>query len=338
MDAERFLTVTAAEVLTGIWVDPEAGSVSLREFAERWYQATVHLKPKTRAGYRSLLDSRILPPLGHLQLRRLDPLTLQTWISDLQHVGLSSSRIRQARNVLHSILELAVDSALLTRNAAARVKSPPLRRSERRYLTPTQIERLATATPTPYDTLTYLLAYTGLRFGEAAALRRSRCDLPTNRLHIVESLAEVGGDLHFGSTKTNRNRTVAIPTTITRRLQHHLDALPRQPDALVFSSPTGRPLRYSNYRRRIWLPACAAAGLPGLRIHELRHTAASLMINHGADPKLIQAQLGHSSITVTYDVYGHLFPDRLDELSTRLDDLINHTHRDREPPELGIGY
>jgi len=67
------------------------------------------------------------------------------------------------------------------------------------------------------------------------------------------------------------------------------------------------------------------------------HTAASLMINHGADPKLIQAQLGHSSITVTYDVYGHLFPDRLDELSTRLDDLIKHTHRDREPPELGIG-
>lgn len=105
-------------------------------------------------------------------------------------------------------------------------------------------------------------------------------------------------------------------------------------DALVFTSPQGQPLRYSNFRRRQWTPAVERAGLSDLEIHELRHTAASLMINQGADPKLIQTQLGHSSISITYDFYGHLFPDRLDELASRLDELIKE---DRQTRGLGRG-
>jgi integrase len=174
-----------------------------------------------------------------------------------------------------------------------------------------------------------VLAYTGIRFGEAAALRRSRCDVAASRLDIIESLAEVAGGLHFGSTKTHRRRTVAIPATIRDLLVNHLDTVDDAPEALVFTSPIGQPLRYSNFRNRVWIPATEAAGLPGLDIHELRHTAASLMIRAGADPKLIQTQLGHASIAITYDVYGHLFPDRLDELADKLDELI--LRNDRSP-------
>jgi integrase len=182
----------------------------------------------------------------------------------------------------------------------------------------------------PYDLLVLILSYSRIRFGEAAALRRSHCDLQGSRLHIGESLAEVAGQLHFGTTKTHRQRVVALPASIREKLRHHLEETAIASDGLVFTSPKGRALRYSNFRRRQWTPAIEKAGLSGLEIHELRHTAASLMINHGGDPKLIQTQLGHSSISITYDIYGHLFPDRLDELAARLDRLIDQSERKRD--------
>ncbi|HEX6299607.1 MAG TPA: tyrosine-type recombinase/integrase [Acidimicrobiia bacterium] len=105
----------------------------------------------------------------------------------------------------------------------------------------------------------------------------------------------MAGQLHFGTTKTNRQRVVAVPASIRDKLRHHLKETAIASDGLVFTSPKGRALRYSNFRRRQWTPAVERAGLSGLEIHELRHTAASLMINQGGDPKLIQTQLGHSS-------------------------------------------
>lgn len=336
IDAERFLNLIEADKLRGDWVDPEAGKVTVAEFSERWFGTTVGLKPKTRAGYRSLLDSRILPYLGHLQLRRVDPLVVREWVADLLEAGISASRIRQARNVIHAVFGLAQEASLIVRNPVEGVKTPPLPASQRRYLTPAQVGALAGSMPRPYDVLTYVLSYTGIRFGEAAALRRFRCDMARSRLRIAESLAEVGGNLHFGPTKTHRQRTVVVPATIRDLLAEHLDTLTESPESLVFASQRGRPLRYSNFRNRVWIPATEEAGLSDLDIHELRHTAAALMIRAGADPKLIQTQLGHSTIAITYDVYGHLFPDRLDELGEDLDRLIRSTDG-RSPHRRGIG-
>lgn len=330
VDADRFLIGVESDKLRGQWIDPDAARIRLSEVAERWYSTTAPLKPKTRSGYRSLLDSRILPHLGELQLRHIDPVVVREWIADLQEDGLSASRIRQARNVLHAVLNMAVDASMVTRNPVAGVKTPPVLSPPRRYLTAEQVGKLAEAMDSPNDLLVLVLAFSGIRFGEAAALRRSHCDLDRSRLHIAESLAEVAGQLHFGTTKTHRQRGVALPGSILKKLQQHLDEAAIPPDGLVFTSPKGRPLRYSNFRRRQWTPAIEKAGLSGLEIHELRHTAASLMIDQGADPKLIQTQLGHSSISVTYDIYGHLFPDRLDELASRLDELIRQNRRGRD--------
>ncbi len=337
IDAERFLIGVESDKLRGQWIDPEAGRIRLSEVTERWYSTTAPLKPKTRSGYRSLLDSRIVPYLGDLQLRQIDPVVVRDWVVDLQADGLSASRIRQARNVLHAIFNMAVDGSMISRNPVVGVKTPPVVTPPRRFLTAEQVGRLADAIESPYDLLVLVLAYSGIRFGEAAALRRSHCDLEGSRLHIAESLAEVAGQLHFGTTKTHRQRVVALPATIRDQLRDHLDTTNPPSNDLVFKSQRGQPLRYSNFRQRLWTPAVQRAGLAGLEIHELRHTAASLMINQGADPKLIQSQLGHSSISITYDIYGHLFPDRLDELAARLDELI-----DRDGPrrnhDRGLGH
>jgi integrase len=160
-----------------------------------------------------------------------------------------------------------------------------------------------------------------LRWGEAAALRRNRCHLLRSRLEVVESVAEVGGRLYLGETKTYQRRTVVIPSFLRELLAEHLATqVSRAPDSFVFTGATGGLLRNSNFRRRVWRPAVRALGLPSdLRIHDLRHTCATLLIAQGAHPKAIQAQLGHSSIQVTLDLYGHLFPDDMDRLAGHLD-------------------
>jgi integrase len=155
------------------------------------------------------------------------------------------------------------------------------------------------------------------------ALRRKRCQLLRSRIEVAESLSEVGGQLHFGSTKTNRTRMVVVPRFLRDLLAEYLAReLGDDPDALVFKSPQGQPLRNTNFRRQVWYRAVGEAGLPdGLRIHDLRHTCAALLISQRAHPKVIQTHLGHSSISVTMDRYGHLFPSDIEALAVALDEM-----------------
>ncbi len=322
VDAERFLASVEVEKAQGRWVDPRLGKTLFADWAERWFATTVHLKPATRASYRSLLDVHILKRFGTTPLHAIRHLDIREWVAQLETGGLSASRIRQARQVLSSTLRAAVESGYLVANPALGVKTPRERPKEMRFLTAEQVEDLAAAVSKPIDTLVYVLAYGGLRWGEAAALRRKRLDILGRRLHVTESLAEVNGNLHFGDTKTNQSRTVSLPRFLATRLGRHLGThVGPDPDSLVFTSPQGDPIRYSHFRPRIWLPALSATeSVPDdLRIHELRHTAATLLIAQGAHPKAIQQHLGHSSITVTLDRYGHLFPGELDRLADRLD-------------------
>jgi len=146
-----------------------------------------------------------------------------------------------------------------------------------RFLDAEQVEQLAKTIQEPYGTLVYLLAYGGLRWGEAAALRSSRCDLRQSRIEICEAVSEAGGQLHYGPMKNHHSRIVGIPGFLRDLLAEHLDQhVPDRPEALVFTSHQGAPLRNSNFQRQVWYSAVEQAGLPeGLRIHDLRHTCAA---------------------------------------------------------------
>ena len=339
-DAERFLASVEADKARGVWVDPRLGRTLYRDWADRWLRTTVHLKPKTQAGYESLLRSHVLPTFGQSPLHAIRLLEVREWIAAMRARGLSASRVRQARQVLFATLQLAVESGIVASNAATGAKVPREPTREMRYLTVEQLERLAAATRAPYDILIYVLGYGGLRWGEAVALRRARVDLLGSNLHVRESLAEVGGNLHWGATKTHRGRVVAIPRFLRSLLEQHLASAVRpEEDALVFQGPSGGPLLHSNFSRHLWRPAVVAAGLPSdLRMHELRHTTATLLIDAGAHPKAIQQQLGHSSITVTLDTYGHLFPSHLGELAERLEEsrsaILQRTAASARPTDV----
>src|SRR4029453_9332746 len=161
----------------------------------------------------------------------------------------------------------------------------------------------------------------GLGMGGLAGLRRSRVDLLRGTVEVAEIVSEVGGRLRVGPPKTRASRrTVGLPRAGVEEVAAHL-ATPAPPDAFVFTAPKGGPLRVIAFRARIWRPATRTAGLDGLRIHDLRHTAVALWIAAGANPKEVAARAGHTSVSFTLDRYGHLYPDADQALRERLDAL-----------------
>lgn len=185
-------------------------------------------------------------------------------------------------------------------------------------ITPEQLERLIGVMATPNNLITLTLAYTGIRWGEMAALRVQSVDLVNHTMHITESLAEIGGDLIFDTTKTHRDRTVAVPGFLAEQIAAHIGDAAH--NSLLFTTKNGRPLRLSNWRSQVWRPAVEASRTSDtLRPHDLRHFCASVLIHSGASPVMVARQLGHSSPRVTLDIYSHLFPTDLDTMADRLD-------------------
>ncbi|MCH8899898.1 MAG: site-specific integrase [Acidobacteria bacterium] len=315
VDADTWLRSELAKVDRGLWVDPTAGNVAFGEWVVDWSKGLT-VKPKTAAGYRSLLKSRVLPTFGAVPLRRITPAMVRAWVAEMADEGLSASRQRQARQVLHAALDQAVTDGLIGRNVTDKVKVAATRSREHRYLTAEQVAVLAAACEDRQDgagMLVRTLSYAGIRWGEAVALRASAVDVLRRRIEVRESATEVAGTLVWGTPKNHKSRVVIIPTFIATRLGAHMDGL--KGEDLMFQSPRGHPLRTGNFARAVWRPAVAACELDGLRVHDLRHTAASLMISSGAQVKAVQRALGHASAAITLDVYAGLFDDDLEALA-----------------------
>jgi integrase len=316
LDALRHLTGVESRLLDGSYVDPARGRITVGEWATKWYAGRVNLKPKTLASYDSLLSRRIRPTWETTPLCRVEHSAVVTWVAEMRADGLSASRTRQAYHLLTAMLNDAVKDSRLSRNPAAGVDLPRLPKAERRYLTHQQVEQLANECG-EYRTLVLTLAYCGLRWGEAAALKVRRVDLMRGRLDIAEAMTEVNGKAVFGMPKTHQVRSVPVPRFLRDELMVQLAG--KGPDDFVFPSPAGAVLRVNNWRRGCFNRAAEQVGLAGLVPHELRHTAASLAVSSGASIKGVQAMLGHASATLTLDRYGHLFPDELDAVAERLD-------------------
>ncbi len=234
--------------------------------------------------------------------------------------GLSASRIRQAFIVLRSSLDAAVHDGMIGRNPCSGVKLPKLQHREAAYFEAEVVERIVGELPAPYDLLTGLLGSLGLRWGEAAALRRRHVDLLRRRLQIEASLSEVKGRLEFGTTKSHMSGAVPLPPGMGTKMQSHLrDWVGASPDALLFTGPKGGPLRYRYFYMNLWRPALERLGLPPAGLHTLRHSAAARMISLGASPKAVQSIMGHRSAAFTLTVYGHMFDADLDELAAKLE-------------------
>ncbi|HUF14652.1 MAG TPA: tyrosine-type recombinase/integrase [Acidimicrobiia bacterium] len=321
VDAEKWLRSEEGNADRGEWVDPTAGKVTYREWSDRWLSGLHSVKPKTLAGYESLLRSRVLPVFAGTELRRITTTAVREWVAAMVDEGLSPARTRQALQVLHASLDVAVDDGLLARNPTDRVKPPPVRKRRQLFLTADQLDALADAAEGLQEgagALIRFLGYSGLRWGEAVALRWDAVDAERRRVRVRESATEISGKLEWGAPKTHEVRMVIVPRFVADGLVAGVEN--STPEGLVFTAPRGGPLRHSNFTKGVWLPAVKAAeSVPeGLLIHDLRDTAASLAISAGASIKAVQRMLGHASAAMTLDTYGSLFDEDLEDLADRM--------------------
>ena len=241
----------------------------------------------------------------------------------------SASTARKVIGVFRSVLELGVRDRRIPSNPAVGVPLPRLPITEQRFLRADELEALADAMPSERDrVLTLFLGWTGVRYGEGAGLRVEAIDPLRRRARIAAAVTEVRGHVIVGTPKTHAARTITFPGFLAPILGEYLGTVPR--DGLAFPDRMGGPLRVTNWHRRVFTPAAEDARLvpPSLRVHDLRHTAASLQIASGAGVKIVQRQLGHRTATMTLDRYAHLFPDELDALSGALDGLRSRTPTD----------
>jgi integrase len=171
--------------------------------------------------------------------------------------------------------------------------------------------------------LVLVAAFGGLRWGELAGLRRKRIDLERGTVTVVEQLVEVNGAFSVGPPKSLAGRRiVTLPAAVVEALSEHLDNYtPKSPDAFVFLSSQNRHLRRSNFNRRVWQPATRAAGVEGLRVHDLRHTAGTLATAAGGSLREVMDRLGHST-TVAAVRYQHVMADRDAAIARELNRLI----------------
>jgi integrase len=245
---------------------------------------------------------------------------VQAWTSTLTSSGLSPGSVVKVHRVLSMVLAYAVRSRRLASNPAERVSLPRVTPAEKRYLRAGQVAELADAAGSG-RLVVLVLAYTGLRWGELAALKVSRVDLLRRRIHVAESVTEVdGGRLDWGLPKDHERRWVPVPRFLVDDLAEH--AAGKAPDELVFTSPRGAVLRVGGARRSWFDRAVETSGVPdGFHPHELRHTAASLAVSAGANVNAVQRMLGHAEASMTLDVYADLFDDDLEAVAERLDVL-----------------
>jgi integrase len=316
IDAQRWLDSVTTAVQTGTYVDPILSKITVGACAAQYLAGQAHLAPTTLSRNASIVNVHLLPRWEGIQLAEVAHSDVQAWVTELAQ-DRKAATVQKIYRVLSLVLDLAVRNGRLARNPAKGVNLPRAIPAARRYLTHSQVGALADAAG-DYRLVVLVLAYTGLRYGELAALKVGRLDLMRRRALIAESVTEVDGVLTWGAPKTHEQRSVAIPAFLVDDLARHVAG--SRSDALVFAGTRGGGvLRVRVFRRAAFNRAAETVGLTGLHPHELRHTAASLAIASGANVKVVQQMLGHKSATMTLDLYGHLFADQLDDVADRMD-------------------
>jgi len=352
--AEDWLAEVRRDRNYGLHVDEHMGRATFGEEADRWLQAVAAgLERSTYRDYEGLLRVWLKPRFGSWALRDLGYEDIQAFVNELggwdQREGrfvparakLGAERIRRCCFLLQTILTEAVLRGRLARSPYVKVRRPrsgtAAGRAPKtmRWLDAVQVEALARAIAPRYAAMIYVMAWGGLRFGEAAALRRGSCEfLEEGQLRVTEARKPGKGEI-YGDTKSHQTRSVWLPPDVCEILWQHLDAYVQpEAEALVFTAPEGRPLSHSNFVNRQWISALDRAGVDlELRPHDLRHTCASLLASEGWSMFEVKEQLGHSSITVT-EKYTHFFPTHMAEKARRSDETVRAARRGQQRPKV----
>jgi len=324
----------------GEWFDPRRGRVPLEAVAEEWLSSRNAVKRRTRETDESTWRLHVEPRFGDRPVASITTAEVEQWVGSLVAAGHSASSVNRYLATLRSVLNHAVRDSRITVNPAACVRPPSGAHSRRegQFLSMAQLWALRDACAGPYADVVPVLGLAGLRWGELAGLQvGDLLELPGAGLRLQRTVlaSRAEGQLFVNTLKTNRARSVPLVADLVPIVAGW--AAGKRPADWLFAAPAGGPLSEANWKRSAgWTKAIEAIGMPGLRVHDLRHTAASVWLGAGADPKVVQRILGHASAAMTMDLYGHLIDQNLWDAAKRID-AVGEGFRQAQPSDASGG-
>lgn len=328
---------------SGAYIDPSAGKVTFKTYAEQWRSHQAH-RPSTVSRTETILRLHVYPVLGDRPMSSIRPSDIRGWVKRLEHI-LAPSTVNNLHGIVAGIFLSAVDDRVIPHSPCVRQSGraagylPEQTRDAVVPPTVEQVEAICASLPHRWRALAVLAASTGLRISEALALSIAplephRVDLMRGQVHVNRSLALLNGKIRLGPTKTKAGRRrIPLPAYAKAALVEHLAHYPAatfeladdvergqlRNIPLVFTGSRGAIVRRNWFATDIWHPAAVTAKAPDVRFHDLRHFYASLLIRHGESVKTVQTQLGHASAAETLDTYSHLWQDSEDRTLAAVD-------------------
>ncbi|MFF1643053.1 tyrosine-type recombinase/integrase [Streptomyces sp. NPDC058246] len=318
-DAQIALTQVEADITRGQWSDPDAGALNFGDYATVWLRDR-KLADRTRERNESVIRLHIVPTFAAGSIADVSTARVRSWRGKLLATGVGEPTVVKAYQLLRALLNTAVDDELIRRNpcwikGADRYDVP-----ERPVLTVAEVFGIADAIGPRYRLLVLLAAFTTLRFGELAALRRKDIDLSGRVVVVRRAQAELQNGRLFDKAPAAGVRAVSVPAELVDEIRHHLAQYPGPgQEGHVFVGPQGGQLRRSNFRDD-WIKARKAAGVAAeLHFHDLRHTGNTLASAAGASTRELMTRMGHSSSRAAL---MHMTSDRDRAIADRLGSMI----------------
>lgn len=327
VDAERWLVKAQHDILSGVYVAPEAARTTLEGYSVLWLERmTPTWRSKTAELHENNLRRHIVPTLGARSLSSIRRSDVEALCASLP---LAPSTVGVVHQHLRELLEAAVEDGLLARNPANKARLPRADAEKPQPVERAVLDAIAAELPDWMKIVVPLGVGAGLRQGEVSGLTVDRLNLLRRTLRVDRQLQCVAGGVgELAPAKTeSSNRTVPLPTVLVDALAAHLVDHPQTPEGFVLVQPGRGPVD-SNQFGHAWRAACKAAKVPGLRYHRLRHTYASTLLSHGVNVKAVADWLGHASPTITLSTYAHLMPSDDDVARGVLDDVLASAAQD----------
>lgn len=332
--AQQYLNKILREKDLGELIKPsrELLAEHMNEWLEK--EAKTRVRAKTYQNYKDMVNLYINPALGDTILSNLTPTQIKGVYSTMIDKGLSPKTVKNTHGVLRNALEQAVKWGKLNRNPAELVSLPRQNKQEMKVLTPEQtINFLDAVVNSRWKALFSLLVTTGMRPSEALGLKWKDVELENERVTVNRTLTKVDGRWFLEEPKTSRSRrSIPIPSGVVIDLEEHKKEQAAEKlkakegeytdHGFVFATKNGSPLDKNNIVNRYFKPLLLSADLPIIRLYDLRHTCATLLLSAGVNPKIVSERLGHASITLTMDTYSHVLPDMQKSATDILDTML----------------
>jgi integrase len=314
VDAQRHLTSVEGSKLIGAYIDPGAGRVTFRQYAERWRLSQVH-RETTAIAVETHLRRHAYPIFGDRPVASIRSSELQTWVKGRSEV-LAPNGVKVVHQVVGTIFRAAVADRIIASSPSVGLKLPRVERVEVHPISPAEVAAMAAAVPPRYRALIVAGAGSGMRQGELLGLTVDRVDFLRRTIRVDRQMVTIAGRApYLAPPKTDSSvRTIAAPSAVLEALSAHIAEFGTGDGGLIFTDEAGLPIRRP-HAGHIWRKGANAAKVEGRSFHDLRHHCASVLIGAGSNVKVVQHHLGHASAKVTLDTYSHLWPD--DEDRTR---------------------